>query len=89
MRRLVRCGEEPYKSALSLTNRGKNEKQTFSARAGRMIMKTHKRSKIMSKSKKSGIAPLIVMLAGFLIGLFIGRGIEINDDDNDDEDDLF
>lgn len=40
----------------------------------------------MSKSKKSGIAPLIVMLAGFLIGVFIGRGIEINDDDDDDDD---
>ncbi len=42
----------------------------------------------MSKSKKSGIAPLIVMLVGFLIGMVLGRGIEFNSDD-DDEDDKF
>lgn len=41
----------------------------------------------MSKSKKSGIAPIIVMLAGFLIGIIIGRGFEFKDDDDDDDDD--
>lgn len=41
----------------------------------------------MSKSKKSGIAPLIVMAAGFLIGMVIGRGIEFKNDDDDDDDD--
>lgn len=41
----------------------------------------------MSKAKKKGIAPLIIMVVGFVVGILIGRGLEVNCED--DEDDLF